>query len=257
MTGGGGKEDRMDLRSRLAAPRARPLTGPFLSIPAPMVVEIACAAAPDFVCIDLEHGAISVETGENMLRAAAAHGVPALVRVPGPEAEAIGQALDWGAAGVLVPRIATAAQARAVVEAARFPPEGQRGAGPGRASGYGRAIPAMIEAARRQTLVALQVETLAALENLAEILAVPGVDLIFVGPGDLGLGLAAAGRGAELPAAISGVLDSCAKAGRPAGIFVMRPGDLAAYAGKVALAIVGSDTTVLVEGLDRNFGRAE
>lgn len=242
----------MSLRDRLSKAGA-PLTGPFLAVPAAMVTEIACANGPDFVCIDMEHGPVSAEAGENMVRAAALHGVPALVRVPGVDPVGIGHALDWGAAGVLVPRVNTADQARMVVDAARFPPEGSRGAGPGRASLYGKAIPEALKAARRDTVVALQIETLAALEALDAILAVEGVDLLFVGPGDLGVGLTAAGRGDELQSAIDRILDACAKAGRTAGLFAMTQAALAPYAGRVALGIVGSDTTVLHAGFAAAF----
>lgn len=229
------------------------LRGPFLAVPAPMVVEIACGSHPDFVCIDMEHGSISPETGENMVRAAAVHGVEALVRVPGPDGSGIGQALDWGAAGVLVPRIDSAADAARAVSAARYPPQGARGAGPGRASGYGRAIPAALDHARAHTIVAVQVETLAGLACVADIAAVPGVDLVFVGPGDLGVGLRAAGIALSLEAAIDRILDACAQAGTPAGIFTMTAADIAPYDGRIALAIVGSDATVLVAGFDAQF----
>lgn len=243
----------MTLREQLAAPGSRLLTGPFLSVPAPMVVEIACASGPDFVCIDMEHGPIPSDTGENMVRAAAVHGVPALVRVPGAEPVAIGQALDWGATGVLVPRVNSAAEAQAAVHAARFPPEGHRGAGPGRSSGYGRNISEAIAAGRRDTVVALQIETVAALDHLEAIAAVPGVDLLFIGPGDLGLGLHAAGRGDALPDAIDHILSVCAGMGRAAGLFAMTMDGLTPYRGRIALGIVGSDATILVAGFDRAF----
>ena len=180
------------LREMLTRPKA--LQGPFLAIPSPMVVEIACASRPDFVCIDQEHSAISSDTLENMLRAAALHQVPALVRVPGLDGVSIAKALDSGAEGVLVPHVNTEQDARNVVRATRFPPDGKRGAGPGRSTAYGRDILKSVEGARRSTLVAIQLETVEALVNLPAILAVPGIDLVFIGPGDLGISLAADGR---------------------------------------------------------------
>lgn len=230
------------------------LRGPFLAVPSPMVVELACGALPDFVCVDLEHGAINPETAENMLRAAAVHGVAALVRVPGVEPVAIGQALDWGAAGVLVPRVNSAAEARAAVDAARYPPEGSRGAGPGRVAGYGRHVMPYITKARSETVVAVQVETVAGLDAVAEIAAVPGVDLLFIGPGDLGVGLAAERRPETVPQAVDRILAACAAANRPAGIFAMTRAGLDPFAGRIALGIVGSDATVLAAGFDSAFG---
>jgi 4-hydroxy-2-oxoheptanedioate aldolase len=245
------------LRQRiLAAHRgeAPVLRGPFLAVPSAMVVEIACGSFPDFVCIDMEHGPISPETGENMVRAAAAQGVAALVRVPGVDAAAIGQALDWGAAGVLVPRVDSAADAARAVDAAHYPPQGSRGAGPGRASGYGRSIGPYLDRARAQTVVAVQVETVAGLDAVADIAAVPGVDLVFIGPGDLGVGLKAAERPETVAEAVDTILTACAAAGRPAAIFAMTREGLTPHAGRIALGIVGSDATVLVAGFDATFG---
>lgn len=230
------------------------LVGPFLAVPSPMVAEIACAARPDFVCIDMEHGPIAPTMAEDMLRAAALWNVPALVRVPGPDPAAIAQALDFGAVGVLVPRVSSAEEARAAVAAARFPPEGRRGLGPCRASVYGRDLPDYLKHARRLTVVAIQIETVEALDTLDAILAVPGIDLAFVGPGDLGVGLAASDRDTTLDRAIDTVLDAAATAQCAAGIFTMTRPDVARYTGRVALAICGSDSTVLTDGFASAFG---
>lgn len=245
------------LRARIhaAAGQGPCLVGPFLSIPSPMVAEIACASGPDFVCIDMEHGPISTECAENMLRAAALHGVPALVRVASADAAAIGLALDLGAAGVLVPRISSSDEARRVVGAARFPPEGHRGAGPGRAAGYGRSIGGYLDAARAQTVVAVQIETVEALDALDAILAVEGIDLVFVGPGDLGVGLAAVGRGNELHEATEAIIRAARRAGLPSGLFVMTREDAVPWQDRVALTICGSDTTILIAGFDATFGK--
>lgn len=249
------------LRARIeaaASGREPMLLGPFLTVPSAMVAEIACAAKPDFVCIDMEHGPVSYQTVEDMLRAADLRGVPALVRVRAPDFAAIGQALDAGAAGVLVPRVSCATEAMRAVEAARFPPEGRRGVGPGRAAGYGRTIAAYLDAARAQTVVAIQIETVEALDNLEEILAVQGIDLVFIGPGDLGVSLAAretnGGPAAGLAVAVDRILTAAAAIGRPAGIFAMSRAEAAVHDGRAALAICGSDSTVLFDGFAANFG---
>lgn len=242
------------LRELLSRPKA--VRGPFIAIPSPMVVEIACASGPDFICIDQEHSTISAQMLENMLRAAALHQIPALVRVPGLDAIAISKALDSGADGVLVPHVSTAEQAREAVRAARFAPDGRRGAGPGRSSAYGRDILMSVERARRETLVAIQLETVEALANLPAILAVPGIDLAFIGPGDLGVSLAAAGQPgqASLAEVIEQILKAAAEAGVPAGIFCMTRAEADAWADRLALVICGSDSTQLIEGLEATFG---
>src|SRR6187399_1950796 len=116
------------------------LIGTFAEIPHPVAVEVMAQAGPDFICIDWEHGQIARDQIENLVRASDVHSVPAMVRVPGHAPEAIATALDSGARGILVPRVSTAAQAAAAVKASRYPPEGERGVGPGRATGYGYRI---------------------------------------------------------------------------------------------------------------------
>lgn len=247
----------MSLRGRIedaAKGQGPSLHGPFLTVPSAMVVEIACAARPDFVCIDMEHGPVSYQDTEHMLRAATVWGVPALVRVCAPDPVAIGQVLDAGAAGVLVPRVSSADEARRAVAAARFPPEGRRGVGPGRAAGYGRTIPAYLDAARAQTVVAIQIETIEALDDLDAILAVPGIDLVFIGPGDLGVSLAASGRPTSLEKAVDLILEKALATGHPAGIFTMTRAAATAYGGRVALVICGSDSTALADGFEAAFG---
>ena len=243
------------LRSRIrdTGPGDGMLMGTFLTIPAPAAVEIVCASGPDFVCVDMEHGALGAETLENMLRAADLARVPALVRVPSSAPEPIGLALDCGAAGVLVPRIASGAEAKAVVDAARYPPEGRRGAGPGRATGYGRHIWRNIDRMRQDTVVALQIETCEALDNLDDILSVPGVDLIFIGPGDLGFSLAASPHAQSLDEAIAYILDKTHAAGQRTGVFTMTADDASGYRGRTSLSICGSDAAILATGFDAVF----
>lgn len=239
---------RAGLRAALlaATPAARPLRGPFISIPSPVAVEIMAAAGPDFICLEGEHAALRGGLLADMLRAADLFGVPALVRVPEAMPWLIAEALDAGACGVLVPRIASAAQAAEVVRASRFPPEGGRGAGPGRAAGYGYDIAGYIDRARSGTLVALQIESIEGITALPQILQVPGIDLIFVGPGDLSISLAAAGRPgpAALQGAIAEIGRLCAAAGMPLGLFTPQP-PVADPALPVAFFIQSSDAILL------------
>ena len=169
------------------------LVGTFAAIPHPVAIEVMAQSGPDFLCIDWEHAQIARDTIENMVRAADVHRVPAMVRVPGHAPEAIAAALDSGARGVLVPRVSTAAQAAAVVKASRYPPQGERGVGPGRAAGYGYRIFDYLADANAEVVVAVQVETAEGLANADEIAATEGVDVVFVGPGDLSVSIDAIG----------------------------------------------------------------
>lgn len=188
--------------------------GIFVQTPHAIVAEVLSASGVDCICIDQEHAPIGVESLHALVGASA---VPALVRVPDCTAHAISAALDAGAAGVVVPRVSTPGQAADAVAFARFPPVGRRGVGPGRAAGYGLGIDRELEAANDRTLVAIQIETRSALEELDQILEVDGVDVVFVGPGDLGASLGTAGP--ELDATVADILARARAAGRAAGTF--------------------------------------
>tara|TARA_R110000737_G_scaffold199228_1_gene219130 strand:+ start:751 stop:1494 length:744 start_codon:yes stop_codon:yes gene_type:complete len=232
-----------------------PLRGPFLALPSVAASEIMLGAAPDFVCIDTEHSPISDEMMTNMIRAADLAAIPALVRVRSAHGPHIAAALDAGACGILVPHVSTAETARAVVGAARFAPEGHRGAGPGRAAGYVRAIPAYLARARTDTVVAVQLETLEAVRNAADILAVPGIDLAFIGPGDLGIDLVAQGSEMSLEQAIDAMIAAADAAQTPAGIFTPDRSQSAHWLTRLSFVIEGSDAQLLTRASDAAFAR--
>lgn len=237
------------------------LVGTFAAIPHPVAVEVVARSGPDFLCIDWEHAQIARDGIENLVRAADAHQVPAMVRVPGHAPESIAAALDSGARGVLVPRVSTAAQAAMAVKAARYPPAGERGVGPGRAAGYGYRIFDYLARANDEIAVAVQVETAQGLENAAAIAAVDGVDVVFVGPGDLSVSIDAIGpSGAErLTAAIEKIIAAALAKGKVAGIFCARPEDVGRWAAKGAsFFILASDTMMLGAGVETavSAGRA-
>lgn len=224
------------------------LIGTFAAIPHPVAIEVTAASGVDFLCIDWEHSQISRDRIEDLIRAADVHRVPAMVRVPGHAAEDIAAVLDAGAAGVLVPRISTAEQARAAVKATRYPPLGARGVGPGRAAAYGYRIPDYLAKANAELVLAIQVETAEGLANIADIAAVDGVDLIFIGPGDLSVSIDAmgpAGKG-RLDAAIRTISKTALSAGRAVGIFRPSPDDVGAWSGAgISFFLLASDTMFL------------
>jgi len=234
------------------------LVGTFAEIPHPVAIEVMAQAGPDFICIDWEHGQIARDQIENLVRACDVKNVPAMVRVPGHAPEAIAAALDSGAQGILAPRVSTAAQAAAVVKAARYPPAGERGVGPGRASGYGYRIFDYLAEANSSVVVAVQVETAEGLANAGAIAATDGVDLVFVGPGDLSVSLDAyRPEGAEkLAKAIEKIIAATLKQGKIAGIFCGRPDDVARWTDEGAsFFILASDTMFL--GASTASGLAE
>ncbi|RJT42814.1 4-hydroxy-2-oxovalerate aldolase [Mesorhizobium waimense] len=235
------------------------LIGSFAAIPHAVAVEVMAQSGLDFLCIDWEHAQMSRGMIENMVRAADLHQVPAMVRVPGHQPEAIAAVLDSGAQGVLVPRISTAAQAEAAVKACRYPPQGERGVGPGRAAGYGYRIPEYIAEANARTVVAVQVETAEGLANIEAIAAVEGVDVIFVGPGDLSVSIDAIGaQGADkLNAAIRTIIGVTIAHGRTAGIFCASPQPVGQWAAiGASFFILASDTMFLGAGAAANYAAA-
>jgi 2-keto-3-deoxy-L-rhamnonate aldolase RhmA len=166
------------------------LVGTFVSISAPDLVESMGQAGFDYLCLEGEHCAYGISQMEALIRAADIAGLPAVVRIAelGPD---ISRVLDLGAAGVMVPRIETVAEAREVVRRARYAPEGERGTGPGRATDYGAQILSYLANANKNILVIVQIETRKGLEAVEEITAVPGIDAVCVGPFDLSMAIGA------------------------------------------------------------------
>ena len=225
------------------------LVGTFAAIPHPVAIEVTAQAGLDFICIDWEHAQISPRHDRESGAGRDVHQVPAMVRVPGHGAEAIAAALDSGARGVLVPRVSTAAQAAAAVKAARYPPLGARGVGPGRAAGYGYRIPEYLAGANAEIVVAVQVETAEGLDNVDAIAATEGVDVVFVGPGDLSVSIDAIGPARRRPACAARSRRSSPPAlahGKAAGIFCATPEDVGKWsAAGASFFILASDTMFL------------
>ena len=183
-------------------------------------VELLCAALPDYVCIDCQHGLADPAALVPMLAAAEAAGVTSLVRVPRNDPADIGKVLDAGARGIIVPLVNDASEAARAAAACRYPPEGSRSYGPVRASvvlGTGDPV-----ALGREVSCIVMVETSVGLENVEQIAATGGVDGIYVGPSDLALSL---GLPPTLdvvePAhveAVAKIKDACKRHGIAAGI---------------------------------------
>ncbi len=238
------------LRSRILAKDI--LVGTFCAIAHPPVAEMVAGAGFDFIVIDAEHSQIGRGDLENLFRAADVARTPALLRVPDNDRIWISSALDSGATGVLVPRISTADDARAAVAMTRYPPQGERGVGPGRASAYGAKIEETVAAAHANTVLAVQLETAQGLDNIDAIAAVEGIDAVYIGPGDLAVSLGAFGPEGRpvLERAIAKVVDCCKRHGRAVGIFAMTPENLSQSIGQgMTFLTLGADSIFLGQGL--------
>lgn len=163
--------------------RGEATIGGWCAIPSPFAVEVMGGAGFDWICIDTQHGLTGYDTMLGMLQAGTAAGVPCFVRVSWNQAPEIMKALDAGAQGVIVPMVNSADEARQAVAACRYPPDGIRSWGPTRASiGFKDYTPA---SGNRSVVCAVMVETVAGVAAIDDIVRVPGVDAVFVGPADL------------------------------------------------------------------------
>jgi len=177
------------LKARMRAGEAA--NGFWVELFSPTAAEVMAAAGYDCAMLDLEHGVADLCDAVAVMRAMRGTGCTPLVRVPENDVAWVKRVLDSGAEGVMIPAVNSAAEARAAVAACHYPPRGIRGmAAPiVRASGYGQDWRGYVDEAGRQVLVICQVESRAAVENVAEIVAVEGLDMIFLGPFDLSASL--------------------------------------------------------------------
>ncbi len=170
--------------------------GPFVKLAAPQVVEIAGLAGFDFVICDTEHGSLSFESIENLVRAAQVTGITPVVRVYENSPALVSRALDAGAQGILAPQICNREEAESLAQACRFAPRGHRGV-----CRYVRAAQytaldryAYFDRASDETVVVAMVEGRDGIRNLPRIVDTPGIDVLFIGPYDLSQSLGIPGQ---------------------------------------------------------------
>ncbi len=175
----------MTLKKKLAEGPA--LYGVWSCIDDPGIVQILGRAGFDFVTIDLQHGFTTFGTLNGLIDALDTTGSPVMVRVPWNQPDYIMRALDLGAEGIIVPMVSTAAEAKAIADACRYAPVGSRSFGPLWSVVRDRMIETA-EGDERATCIVM-IETAEGLANLDAILAVDGVDGIYIGPNDLALSL--------------------------------------------------------------------
>jgi 4-hydroxy-2-oxoheptanedioate aldolase len=161
--------------------------GAWLTYREPLLAEIAALAGYDYVCIDMQHGLMDIDTAMAMLASTARTGTVPMARVPWNEPGIIGRVLDAGALAVVIPMVNTADEARRAVEACRYAPLGSRSFGPSLPNNrYGPTYPSK---ANEEVTVIPMIETAEAIANLDEIVSVPGVDAVYIGPADLSIAL--------------------------------------------------------------------
>lgn len=171
------------LKAKLKA--GTPCIGAWILTASADVVEILGFSGLDFVILDHEHGLGSIETASNQLRALKGSDCVGMLRVPANDRIYVKRALDAGVGGIMIPNVGTAGEARDAVAACRYPPRGVRGAFGGmRAMDFGF-DPAYYGRIEDELVIAAQIESSAAIDNIAGIGAVEGIDVLFIGPRDL------------------------------------------------------------------------
>jgi len=209
------------LKQKLEAGKA--VFGVMITFPSPPVVEMLGYLGFDWILIDNEHGTITVENSEDLIRAGEISGVAPIVRPVSNKPEIIAPFLDRGAWGVQIPHVNTAEEARAAVDAVKYHPLGHRGIFSGsRPAGYGLSgtTAEYVEDANRNTLVCLMLEEVEAIENLAEMVEVDGVDVFFIGSGDLSQSMGYPGQQThpEVQRLVEQGVTTIREAGRIAGV---------------------------------------
>jgi 4-hydroxy-2-oxoheptanedioate aldolase len=204
------------------------LLGTFVNLGSPLTAEIVGAAGYDWVLIDLEHGAGDEKEVLPQLQALEHTPAVPLVRIESDSRPRFHRVLDFGAAGIMVPRVDSVEQAREVVTRMNYPPRGVRGvAQMNRACGFGKAFTEYVSDAEKNLLCIVQIESPVAVGNAEQIAALDGVDVLFVGPVDLSYSMGIVGKfeDPQFVRALETVAKAAKKAGKASGILLKSPDD--------------------------------
>ncbi len=239
-----------------------PVLTAWISMPEPLVAEAAARAGFDCVTLDMQHGLLDPISVMRGIGAVTLAGRPAIVRVPVGDFAMASRVLDMGASAVIAPMINSAAEAAAFVDAVKYRPIGQRSWGPTRTLQLqGISGPSYLAAANDATIGFAMIETVEAMAALDDILAVPGLDAVFIGPSDLSIALS---NGADVDpmradnqSAAALVRDRAHAAGKRVGIFAMTGAQARLYRSQgYDFIAVGADTVYFAVGAASMLGEA-
>jgi 2-keto-3-deoxy-L-rhamnonate aldolase RhmA len=199
--------------------------GSWITLAHPAIAEIMAKAGFDWLAVDLEHSVITIREAEELIRVIDLCGVAPLVRLSANDPVQIKRVMDAGAHGVIVPMVNSSTEAEQAVAAVCYPPKGKRGVGLSRAQGYGASFEAYKDWLGREAVVIVQIEHIKAVENLASILSVDGVDGFIVGPYDLSgsLGVPGIFDHPLMRKAIEKIKLVGSKSGKVPGIHIIEP----------------------------------
>jgi 2-keto-3-deoxy-L-rhamnonate aldolase RhmA len=202
-----------------------PTFGSWIMIGDLAVAEIMAGAGFDWITVDMEHTPITYETLPVLLSGIRAHGAESFVRIEDNNPVVIKRVLDCGAGGIIVPLVNSGAEAEAAVKAAKYPPDGVRGISLGRASGYGNNFSDYFDSINEEVIVLAQIEHHQAVDKIDEIVAVDGLDGIFLGPYDLSGSMGIVGQfdHPRMAEARKRVIRATGKVGKAIGMHEVRP----------------------------------
>lgn len=230
--------------------------GTFINLGSSLTTEMAGQAGFDWVLIDIEHGSGDHESLVTQLQAVASTPAVPIVRIANNDPPRFKRVLDVGASGVMVPYVSSAEEARQAVSSMRYPPRGIRGVAKlNRGSAFGSDFEDYFERSHELLLTVVQIETQQALDEIDEIAAIDGVDVLFIGPLDLSvnLGIPQQFDNPTFLAAREKVSKAAEKAGKAAGILLLNAGQLedTVNAGFTFVAL-GSDGGLVAAGMRQN-----
>jgi 4-hydroxy-2-oxoheptanedioate aldolase len=247
--------NRKTLRERLVS--GKPTLSSWISFPGSHQGEVVARSSFDAMTIDMQHGLMGFEEMVKLVAAAIRFGKPAAVRLPLESWGLVGRALDAGAEAVIMPMVNSEQEAKRLVALAKYPPAGSRSWGAyGAMLASGLSSQQYLKQANGRSAALAMIETREALARADAICSVPGLDGIFVGPGDLTISLSggktAAGNRAETQRAIQDIARAAGRAGVPAGIFCATPEDARRYAGMgYRFLTIDTDEGLLAEACER------
>lgn len=238
-----------------------PALGTFVKIPAPEVAEIISLAGFDFVVIDTEHAPLSVRDVYTLIVVYSRLGVAPLVRITDHGYGDGQRYLDGGAAGLLVPHVSNGPQAEEIMRQFLFPPRGTRGMGYAARAGLWGSLPGgpaeYVRAGQDDIARVAMIEEREAVDDLERILAVPGLDAVFIGPGDLSLSLGVAPNSDEVGVAVDHAIETAVAAGVPVGTVAQGADQIRRRAGQgCRFVLVGNDASLLNDSARRAVSTA-
>jgi 2-keto-3-deoxy-L-rhamnonate aldolase RhmA len=198
------------------------LFGTFMTLPSPEIAEIFAEAGYDWLFIDMEHTTLDIQNVQRILQAVGEK-CACIIRVPSRDEVWLKKLLDAGADGLIFPHVNTADEVRDIVRTCLYPPDGSRSVGLSRAQKYGLKFDDYVDFANQTVSIIPQVEHIDGVQNIEEIVKVPGISAIFIGPYDLSGSLGKLGEieDTQVQENIAKVKDACLRVRLPVGIFSM------------------------------------